>query len=40
MERYQEIVIVGGTSGRGLATAKMLLMAARGPGDGSLAGGP
>ena len=40
MERYQgrKVVIIGGTSGMGLATAKMLLMGRARSGDGSLAG--
>ncbi len=43
MERYRgkKVVIIGGTSGMGLATAKMLLDGGRAcSGDGSLEGRP
>src|SRR4051794_33291194 len=42
MERYQgkKVVIIGGTSGMGLATAKMLLDGGARSGDGSLKGRP
>ena len=42
MERYKDkkVVIIGGTSGMGLATAKMLLDVGARSGDGEVAGRP
>ena len=42
MERYEgkKVVIIGGTSGMGLATAKMLSMGCACSGDGAVAGRP
>ncbi len=42
MERYQgkKVVIIGGTSGMGLATAKMFMDGGARPSDGAVAGRP